>query len=226
MSEILYKRTVKFHDSENLLVVSELEISTRNNYPEFTMCNEKNGSSGQTEFSPKEGFQTALHDIWNEWHLNNKEKKLSNNFRDILNELCDNIEKEESLRHVDKSEIQWENIEDEKIIALGQHLELTPLEANEDISQDSHDDCLYSYSGQDYLVCTDAEADDKWDNDLENYIDECILPEIPAAYRNYFDNEAWKTDARQDGRGHSLSSYNEEEYEQKVNDTLYFIYRQ
>ena len=54
---------------------------------------------------------------------------------------------------------------------------------------------------------------------LDSYIEECITPEIDklevgnlSAYIK-FDEEMWKRDARMDGRGHSLSSYdgNEEE---------------
>ena len=36
-----YKKTIKFHDAEDMLVISELSISNKNGYPEFTMCNEK-----------------------------------------------------------------------------------------------------------------------------------------------------------------------------------------
>jgi len=76
-----------------------------------------------------------------------------------------------------------------------------------------------------YLILTDSEADDAQDAQLENYIDELILPEIPDAYRSYFDNEAWKEDAKQDGRGHSLSSYDGHEHEETVNGETFYIYR-
>ena len=42
----------------------------------------------------------------------------------------------------------------------------------------------------------------KWDEDLDDYIDHCL--EIPDHLKNYFDREAWKIDAEQDGRGHSF----------------------
>lgn len=79
--------------------------------------------------------------------------------------------------------------------------------------QSAYDDNLFEYGSSEYLVCTDSEADDLWDEDLENYIDECILHELPEAYRNYFDREDWKSDARMDGRGHSLNRYDGNEYE-------------
>ncbi|MHC4229459.1 MAG: hypothetical protein ACYSW0_18670 [Planctomycetota bacterium] len=71
-----------------------------------------------------------------------------------------------------------------------------------------------------YLVVTDSEADYLWDQDLENYIDECL--EIPDHVEAFFDREAWKEHAKQDGRGHSLGRYDGGEGE--VGD--YFIYRQ
>lgn len=86
----------------------------------------------------------------------------------------------------------------------------------------------------DYLVLTDAEADDKWDEELDNYIDECITPEIDKiaeghgnlSYYINFDEEMWKRDAKMDGRGHSLSRYDGHEHEEVVNGITYYIYRQ
>jgi len=113
----------------------------------------------------------------------------------------------------------------EKIVALALHLEID-FEDAQNILVPSYDNCLLEYGSQEYLVCTDSEADEKWDAELENYIDECILPEIPNAYRNYFDNDAWKSDAMHDGRGHALNRYNGSEDEQTVNGTTFYIYRQ
>lgn len=89
---------------------------------------------------------------------------------------------------------------------------LTEVEAYEDYSND-------------YLVLTDDEADERWEESLDSYIDDCILPELPGNLQNYFDSEKWKNNAKYDGRGHSLSSYDGNEYEEKVNGTMYFIYR-
>jgi hypothetical protein len=82
----------------------------------------------------------------------------------------------------------------------------------------------YDERTSDWLVYTDSEADGAWDESLENYIDECL--EIPQSMRNYFDREAWKSDARMDGRGHSLAGYDGHEQEQEVNGTTYYLYRQ
>jgi hypothetical protein len=95
--------------------------------------------------------------------------------------------------------------------------------------------CIHNYSSlepyesENYLVLTDYEADDALDEALEQYIDKCILYNLPEQYRNYFDRDAWKSDAlksdaHQDGRGHSLASYDGEEHEETVNGKTFYIY--
>src|SRR3990167_5694955 len=108
----------------------------------------------------------------------------------------------------------------DRTIALAQYLDLT----GEDIDQlsiSSHDDTIIEYGKEEYMVFTDDEADSKWEESLESYIDDCILPELPEVFRMYFDDEAWKRDARHYGRGHSLSQYDGSESESGD----YYIYR-
>ena len=105
-------------------------------------------------------------------------------------------------------------------LALAEFLECAP----DDISEEPYDYygmTVFSYGSQEYAVADDDTADSSWDESLESYIDECIIPELPENMVNYFDNEAWKRDARFDGRGHSLSPYDGEENEEGE----YFIYR-
>lgn len=90
--------------------------------------------------------------------------------------------------------------------------------------------CYITANGDEYLVLSDAEADDRWDNELEDYIDQCILPELHSQWHNYFDRERWKRDARFDGRGHSLAHYDGEEHEEtvEVNETAcqdFYLYQ-
>ena len=78
----------------------------------------------------------------------------------------------------------------------------------------SYDDQIVEYGNEEYLVVTDDEANDLWDAYLENYIDRIfILPQLPEQYRFYFDREAWKSDAKQGGRAHSLNRYDGSEDE-------------
>lgn len=86
-------------------------------------------------------------------------------------------------------------------------------------------DNAFSAEGGEYLVLTDGEADEAWDESLQNYLDECIFPELPENMRSYFDEEKWKDDAKDDGRGHSLSSYDGDEDEESVDGTEYYIFR-
>jgi len=117
-----------------------------------------------------------------------------------------------------------------RIKALAEFLECD----EEDIVESKYGDNHFEHgSGKyppEYLVVTDNEADILWDEFLDNYLDECVLPELPEHLRLYFDDEKWKEDARMDDRGQSLSSYDGCEYEVEVEDengkkeTL-FIYR-
>lgn len=86
-------------------------------------------------------------------------------------------------------------------------------------------DNTFEADGGEYLVLTDDEADEAWNDSLDNYIDDCILPEIAEPYRMYFDDEKWKDDAKVDGRGHSLASYDGGEDYEDINGTTYYIYR-
>lgn len=76
-----------------------------------------------------------------------------------------------------------------------------------------------------HLVCTNAEAETAWEDDLYSYLYESVLPNIPKQYRKYFNNEAWIKDAKRDGRGHVLAAYDGKENETTINKTTFYIYR-
>lgn len=86
-------------------------------------------------------------------------------------------------------------------------------------------DNTFEAEGAEYLVVTDEEADELWEESLDSYLEECIYPELTGNLSSYFDDEKWKRDARYDGRGHSLSGYNGCENEETVKDVTYYIYR-
>ena len=86
-------------------------------------------------------------------------------------------------------------------------------------------DNRFSYYNEEYLVLTDEKADEEEDRQLDNYLEECIYPELPENIRYYFDDEKWKRDAKMDGRGHNISTYDGTEYEETVEGTTYYIYR-
>lgn len=111
---------------------------------------------------------------------------------------------------------------DEQVTALAQFLGVDP----ELVSQVGNE---YEVDGDkeqaSYRVLTDREADEAWEEALDSYIDDCIMPELPETLANYFDDEKWKQDARYDGRGHALNYYDGTEEVETVDGTDYFIYR-
>lgn len=104
------------------------------------------------------------------------------------------------------------NDDEEKVLALMEH------------TGDEYWDCNSAIDDT-YLVLTDDEAEEAWDESLEHYLDELILPELPEQAQRYFDRTAWKSDAKYDGRGHSLATYDGHEHEQTIAGTTYYIYR-
>ena len=122
--------------------------------------------------------------------------------------------------YISKSICSLDDFEEiDKAKALSQFLETSIC----DLTDDGNN--IYSYGRQEYMVVTDSEADDLWDKELDNYIEENVLNEIPENYRMYFDKDHYKRDSEVDGRGHLLSPYDGEENEEKVDGTWYYIYR-
>ncbi len=96
----------------------------------------------------------------------------------------------------------------------------------DDISTSSYEDTRIEYCGAEYLVLTEDEKKEYWDDSLQSYLDECIYPELPKNIQGYFDEEKWKQDARFDGAGHAIACYDGEEREYQAEDgTWFYIYR-
>lgn len=96
---------------------------------------------------------------------------------------------------------------EEHIIALAEELGEDPADITEE-SYDCYGLTVLSCGRAEYAVGTDEEADEAWDQSLDSYLDDCgVLDSMPENLRPYFDRDAWKRDARFDGRGHSLASY-------------------
>jgi hypothetical protein len=88
-----------------------------------------------------------------------------------------------------------------------------------------YDDCGFIVGGEDYLVLDGDEKESRWDEALESYLDDGC---VEGADGPYFDREAWKRDARFDGAGHCLASYDGAEEEVDTGDAgsgYYYIYR-
>jgi hypothetical protein len=120
---------------------------------------------------------------------------------------------------------KYKDLKNDKLTALNQHLQLEGEELLTEDNISSYDDSCFEEGSSEYMVLTDDEANDKWEEALDGYLEECVYPELSDPLKNYFDDEAWKRDARMDGRGHSLSSYDGHEHEEKVGEVTYYIYQ-
>jgi hypothetical protein len=110
-----------------------------------------------------------------------------------------------------------------KAFALAVHCGLTPTEAAE-VNNLSDEGCKWICNGDDYMVLTDDEAAEMEDEYLDSYIDDLL--EIPDNIRFYFDDERWKEDAKQDGRGSVINNWDGSEWELKIGDEWIYIYPQ
>ena len=147
---------------------------------------------------------------------------LPEGFEDDLNTLLDEIEEEhqESTPVTEGDLNLFEDFTDPAAAqALAIMLELTVSEV-QDITEDQN--YTYCVQGIDYLCGTDDEMDEPWEESLKNYLDECVLPELPETAQQYFNEDAWIEDAKIDGRAHSLNHWNGEE----LNHGDYYAYRQ
>ena len=86
--------------------------------------------------------------------------------------------------------------------------------------------CTCDSYRHDCLVLTDDEADSMENEYLDRFFEDCVEPEIPESIRYYFDIEAWKRDARMDGRGHCLSPWDGNEYDVEFLGVTYYIFKQ
>jgi hypothetical protein len=225
----IYYRDISYHDKDNVPQSSVLKISTHNGYVEFSMCN----PDCQSDFNPKEGPQTELHKLWDDWHikkyceLDNKDK--IDELTTLCDGICDNVEEEEeeyleSLEEVTEQDVLDET-NDERIIALIKHLNIE-FKEYEDISEAKYGNNIYEYGNQEYQVLTDDEADREEEEYVENLIEECYIPGDTKnnPIYDYIDMDRWVKDWC-GNRGENLNSFNGEEHYENVNGTTYYIYR-
>ena len=121
---------------------------------------------------------------------------------------------------------------EDSVRAMAEHLGIEGDEALEELENNEQVDgglrgygVSFEHDGAEYAVLDEEDADLAWDECLEDYIDECVLSDLPEVARTYFDREAWKRDAKHDGRGHALNSYDGGEDEYRVGGHWFFIYR-
>jgi hypothetical protein len=111
-----------------------------------------------------------------------------------------------------------DDCDDQKWCAMVAELGADMLDADET----AYDDCVFENGHAQYLVLTDDEKESRWDDCLESYLDDGC---VEGADSHYFDREAWKKDARMDGAGHCLGSYDGNEYEFSGFGEYFYMYR-
>lgn len=81
-------------------------------------------------------------------------------------------------------------------------------------SEDTSNGLSFSSGNEEYRLLDECEAEDLFNETLDNYIDDCILSQIPQNLRYYFDSEAFKRDVQlNEGRGPTLAPYDGIEHE-------------
>ena len=149
-----------------------------------------------------------------------------------------NIERYEISDHPVFAEVTIESVDDEDFMAIMEETYEDPeraiafavvyglsYEEAQEIAEAEYQENWYSIGAIEAMVLLDDEADEAVEDSLENYIEDCVLPEVPEWIVPYFDEEAWKRDARMDGRGHILAGYDGAEEEAQVAGTYYSVFR-
>lgn len=156
-------------------------------------------------------------------------KELPNGLQDEISNLCFNI-KDQELKEKEKlNGGSWDDIEDNKIIILGQFLKLSPNEAMQDI-EEGYNKNTYSYCGIDYFIGDGDEARDEAREYLTDdtyiyqmYVENEIKTGGASNIKNIDDWSDWVIDS--DGYGSILNSWDGTEDSFNYNDTDYYIIR-
>ena len=115
----------------------------------------------------------------------------------------------------------WDDEDDKRLCVLVTHL----AEQGEGLHFDAginYSGGTFEAGGGEYLVLTEDERDTRWEDCLDSCLDDGC---IEGTNSPYFDREAWKRDARMDGAGHSLASYDGDEWEFTAGHEEFYIYR-
>jgi len=279
MKELI--RKVKFHDKNWKLWNIKAEITYRNWYPEFTMS----WDSGQCQDSiePLWEYQEELLSVWQEYHLNGmnagtkkqdailkkrtneKWNDLPSDFDKTIEALCSNIEQEDAENYPVKITEDMKN--ESFILVKAEELwiwvnKLLAMCINCDVSTSWlsyidkwYKDNIFYIEWNEYLVCTDKEADkecadeikesawafnpdfiidhskaldhDDWSYDILKAIQEKCEWWNAAVIRLIDDFDEFVEDAiTADWRWHFLNRRNWDEDEVKVNGENFYLYKQ
>jgi hypothetical protein len=233
MSERMFNKEFTFHSKDDKVINGKVEIYWLNNRWELHLRLE------DYELNPEySDIQQEFIDYCNGFKRTKfVTEDTKKEVLEMLEEYIENIEEEE-----DDRVYTWEDYDnfvlnnsfpddleelDDKVIALATHLEISPNEAQDDISEQSYDDCCFDYGKREYYVYTERERDSNGLERAENLIDECYLTdEIRNSWiYRHFDMDSAIEEVISDGYGNLFASYDGAEYEEDVNGNTYYIYR-
>jgi len=147
---------------------------------------------------------------------------------EALQTLLDNGLPEKAILPIITGLFEGDGIEDDedvKRLAILYHRAKWDSDLDCNIETANYDDCVFMVGGREYLVLDEGEKASRWDEQLEAYLDDGCVEGTDGPY---FDREKWKRDARFDGAGHCLASYDgaEEEVDTLETGTGWcYIYR-
>ena len=186
----------------------------------------KDKTTYNCDISTKTGEE--LQNLYN-IHYNAK-KKVKEMFTDLRNQwavearrVYFSIDEIPSDLRTPDPDFEWDDFDEpERVRALAELLGCDPSIITEDTYP-----CTFSAQGSDWLVVDDDEAEAMWGDDLEDYVEDCIIYEMEPHLREYFDKMAWVADAMAQGeRANSLARYDGVEHFISTDDGDYYIYQQ
>lgn len=191
----------------------------------FSISGDMGYGAGQIykHIDPRTTDQETLLITWKMHHLEQMDEE---SFRDVL-DLCASIEAESNEyrdRQIteDDSELFEHFNRPDAVHALCLMLEACV----KDIETIEEDRYKITVCGIEYLCGDDYEMDEEYEAYLVNYIDECVLREIPECYRQYFDTDKFIADCSYDGRANELNRWDGSELEYTLGDDTFYAYRQ
>ena len=237
MSKTMYKKQFTFHDRVNNVINGKVDIFWINKRWELHIGLEDYGLDTDYSELQQEFIDYCNSFAWTKFVTDDIEEE-------VIHQLDTYIEDIEEADEDRIEQITWEEfdtmvendnipdelqdiVDDEKLWALALHLDITPYEAINDISVSKYDDCLYEYGNREYYVYTDNERESEGRERAESLIEDCyITNEIKESWLyRHFDMESAIDEVIDDGYGNLFAGYDSNEYEEEINSTDYFIYR-
>lgn len=248
------KQNIKFHDKKNNIANIDINIYHNKNWKKtLSMIWEYNGSMWQCYYDiiPKNKYQKELMQLWKDYHLNDINwliyNTLPEDIEEIVNNVVTNIEQIEEKEYATKITLESYNSNDNikqaildvsdelgtteaKLLAICIQCEVTLESLSENNIEVNNNN--FTIEWNEWLVCTDEEADDEYLEYVEWLVDdiwfkwlnwvswpECELVDweiVVSQSVTFAWSERWST----------LNMYNWEEYYEDVLEERIYMYRQ